>query len=136
MARFKYLIAILLAVISTSAMAEWNFINGTDDYDTYADKTTIRLRGNIARMWTLRDYKSPQKKAYGTYISAADYYEFDCFEEKVNLLSGTAYSKNMQEGEVVKSFNYDDKDWRHIAPGTIVVVLWVTACGNGLPLLQ
>jgi hypothetical protein len=111
-------------------MAEWTLIGEADNYDLYADKATIRKNGNIARMWTLRDLKSPRKKSYGTYLSTVNYREYDCVEGKDNLLSISHYSKNMRGGVVVKSFNYEDKEWDYIMPGTMGEAHWEIACGK------
>jgi hypothetical protein len=136
MARFKYLMAILLTIISTSAIAEWSFIEvgamgeKNDYYFFYADKDTIRKKGNIARMWSLDDFESPQKGSFGTYLSTVQYHEFDCIEEKISLLSTIYYSKNMREGVIVNNFNIEDKKWNYIVPGTMGEIKWKTACGK------
>ena len=63
----KLLIAALLAVFSTGAMAEWTYLTSSEDnaYDIYIDKTTIRKRGNVAKMWELMDFKAPREAADG-----------------------------------------------------------------------
>jgi hypothetical protein len=63
----KLLIAVLLAVFSTGAMAGWTYLTSSEDnaFDIYIDKTAIRKRGNVAKMWELADYKAPQKEAGG-----------------------------------------------------------------------
>jgi hypothetical protein len=144
---FKYLIAIFLiiviyrvAYITTmkkvkvnlfpDAMAEWTLIEEADNYDLYADKATIRKNGNIATMWTLDDYESPQKLNAGTYLSSVYYREYDCVEEKLNTLSVKAYSKNMRQGEVITTFSLDTKDWDYISPGSMGEAAWKIACGK------
>ncbi len=36
----------------------------------------------------------------------------------------------MRQGVIVKSFNYDDKVWNYIVPGTMGEIRWKTACGK------
>jgi hypothetical protein len=118
MARFQYLIAILLTVLSTNALAEWTLIGGTDDFDHYVDKSTISKTDNIAKMWELYDYKSPQKKNFGTYLSDVASEEYDCTESVSNMLTLTFYAKNMQQGEIVSRDRIDAKNWQYIVPGS------------------
>ena len=128
----KLLIAVLLLVFSTGAMAEWTYLSSPTDntYDVYIDKTAIRKRGNVAKMWDLTDYKSPQKAAGGeSYSSGKVLEEYDCVEIRRRLLARTNFSGNLGKGEIVYSYQYDDnKDWRDIAPDSVAMVQWKAAC--------
>ena len=126
----KLLIAALLAVFSTGAMAEWTYLTSPEDnaYDVYIDKTTIRKRGNVAKMWELTDFKAPQKAAGGSFLSSKSLKEYDCVEIRLRLLTLTSFSDNMGSGQVIFNYQYDDKDWRDIEPGSIGVTHWKAAC--------
>ena len=52
----RLLITLLLAVLSTSAMAEWVQVNEGDTFSAYVDPTTIRKAVNKVKMWTMQDY--------------------------------------------------------------------------------
>ena len=67
----KLLIAALLAVFSTGAMAEWTYLTSSEDnaYDIYIDNTTIRKRGNVAKMWELMDMYTRCNEADGERIN-------------------------------------------------------------------
>ena len=126
----KLLIAALLAVFSTGAMAEWTYLTSSEDnaYDIYIDKTTIRKRGNVAKMWELRDFKAPQKEASGSYLSSRMLAEYDCVEIRQRLLALTDFSGNMGSGQIIFNHQYDDSKWADIAPGTIGMDKWKAAC--------
>ena len=127
----KLLIAVLLAVFSTGAMAEWTYLTSSEDnaYDIYIDKTTIRKRGNVAKMWNMFDYKSPQKAADGeSYLSHKSLYEYDCVEIRDHNLSTAYYSDNMGKGAAVLTYQYDDKEWKDTVPDSIGMTKWKAAC--------
>ena len=126
----KLLIAALLAVFSTGAMAEWTYLTGNANgaFDVYIDKTTIRKRGNVAKMWDLTDYKSLQKAAGGeSFLSNKSLQEYDCVEIKSRFLTLSYFSGNMGKGEAVLTHQDDDK-WQDVAPNSIVMMKWKAAC--------
>jgi hypothetical protein len=126
----KLLIATLLAVFSTGAMAEWTYLTSLEDKtsDNYIDKTTIRKRGNVAKMWELTDFKAPQEAVGGSFLSAKSLKEYDCVEIRLRLLTLTSFSDNMGSGQVIFNYQSDDKDWMDIQPGSIGVTHWKAAC--------
>lgn len=126
----KLLIAALLAVFSTGAMAEWTYLTSREDnaFDVYIDKTTIRKRGNVAKMWELRDFKAPQKEASGSYLSSRMLEEYDCVEIRQRLLALTDFSGNMGSGQIIFNHQYDNNKWADIAPDTVNMELWKAAC--------
>jgi len=126
----KLLIAVLLAVFSTGAMAEWTYLTSREDnaFDVYIDKTTIRKRGNVAKMWELRDFKAPQKEASGSYLSSRMLEEYDCVEIRQRLLALTDFSGNMGSGQIIFNHQYDNNKWADIAPDTVNMELWKAAC--------
>lgn len=125
----KLLLTILLTLISTSAMAEMTAIDNNDTYTLYADKASISRKGNIARMWEMRDFKSTQNNGEGAYLSSTVYQEYDCANKMINMLALTNYSENMRKGIVVETYKID-KYWDYIAPGTMHESSWKTACGK------
>ena len=127
----KLLIAVLLAVFSTGAMAGWTYLISSEDnaFDVYIDKTTIRKRGNVAKMWELMDYKAPREEADGkSYLSNKSLAEYDCVEIRVRLLALTHFSDNMGKGQVTSTYQYDDSKWVDIAPGSVNMSNWKVAC--------
>jgi hypothetical protein len=127
----KLLIAALLAVFSTGAMAEWTYITSTADktVDVYFDKATIRKRGNVVKVWELRDFKAPQGEINAKpYLSIIGLQEYDCAEIKVRLSSASSFGGNMGSGEINFTHQFDDSKWADIPPGSIGMDLWQVAC--------
>ncbi len=128
----KLLIAALLAVFSTSVMAEWTAVGSADTDTIYADLSTIRKSGDRVKMWHLLDYKVVKIDKYdGTrYLSQAIQQEYDCKEETAKLLAFIWYSKNMGAGEAVYSSGVVHREPDPISPGSVYSMLFNIACGK------
>jgi hypothetical protein len=114
----KLLLTLLLAIVSSSVMAEWVEVGTTDSYLVYADPTSIRKVGDIVKMRTRVDYKpvemvdgKKQKTIIAKAISVAwSQGEYDC--------------KNIQ---FRAEFFYE---WTPVSPDSIDEKLWKYACGK------
>ena len=126
----KLLVAALLAVFSTSVMAEWTEVGGNDDQTTYADLSTIRKSGDKVKMWELIDFKVVQTLAVKRFLSSVSQFEYDCKEGTDRLLSLTWYAKNMRQGDVVLTSGYPHEESAPIPPGTTAEILFKLACGK------
>ena len=127
----KLLIAALLALFSTSAMAEWTAVSFGDKQTTYADLATIRKSGNKVKMWRLYDRKVAETVAANKpFLSIAGQDEYDCKEEISRTLTYTFYSKNMGAGEVVYSSGNAHDEFEPITPGSGIETLFKVACGK------
>ena len=128
----KLLMAALLALFSTSAMAEWTMVGGNDDQTTYADLSTIRKSGNKVKMWDLFDYKVVMiSKTNGTRrLSSVTFMEYDCKEETARQLAFNYYSKNMGAGEMVYMSRNQHEEPEPITPGTTGETVFKIACGK------
>ena len=127
----KLLIAALLAVFSTSVLAEWTKVGDTDTYTNYVDLSTIRKLGNKVKMWNLYDLKVATSEANGRlYLSSSNQKEYDCKEETSRILAFINYSKNMGAGEAVYSSGalHDEPD--PIAPRSVNESLFKLACAK------
>ena len=128
----KLLIAVLLAVFSTSVLAEWTMVGGDDIGTIYADLSTIRKSGDKVKMWTLVDYKVVQifKGNDTRFLSMTMQEEHDCKEDTSKLLTLNEYSKNMGAGEVVYVSGAMHGEPRPIAPGSWGESKFKVACGK------
>lgn len=127
----KLLLAILLTIISTSAMAEWDLVNKGTVFDVYVDASSIKKDGNKAKMWVIWDFKTPQKDMGQPYLSILDKSVYDCKNETNKTLIRVFYTNNMREGEAVLRLEYADNESkeRTIVPDTIGEIEWKAACG-------
>ena len=126
----KLLIAALLAVFSTSVMAEWTEVGGSDINTTYADLSTIRKSGDKVMMWALLDYKVVQMVDGTRFLSMTNQFEYDCKEETSRLSALIWYSKNMGAGEVVYNSGVVHREPQPISPGSLNRIHFKLACGK------
>ena len=126
----KLLIAALLTAFSTSVMAEWTVVGGSDIHTLYADLSTIRKSGNAVKMWRLIDYKVVRTVDGTRYLSSTNQSEYDCKEETVRTLAFSRYSKNIGDGEVVYTSGAMHEEPRPVTPGSVDAGLFKVACGK------
>ncbi len=131
----KVILMLLLAVVSSSAMAEWTKVdlpNLKDGITSYVDLTTIIKASNKVKMWQLHDHESA--KAGNERLSIKTQKEYDCNEEKIRIRARTIFNGNMGTGEVVySSGDRKPSKWRPVEPGSSGEVFWKIACGNTRP---
>ena len=129
----KLLLALMLALASTSALAEWTWaVEDTGiGITVYVDRVSISKTGNVVKMLTLVDFKAAQGKAKSKFLSQKEQGEYDCKEEKIRIVTFSQSNKNMGAGEVVFSGSVPSK-WMPVAPGSANEVLWEIACGKQL----
>jgi len=79
----KAILIMLLAVVSSSAMAEWVSLGESGDktLTNYADPATIRKSGNRVKMWSLYDFKTVQVRFRSVRLQI----EYDCKEEEYRV---------------------------------------------------
>jgi surface-adhesin protein E len=125
----KSILMMLLAVVSSSAAAEWVEVDRTESETAYADSTTIRRRGDMVKMWSLFDLKTLELANGKPYMSQREQREYDCKEELTRMLHFSLHGANMGGGTVVH-VGPDPGKWTPVAPGSIAESLWKFACGK------
>jgi hypothetical protein len=132
----KRLIFLALMMVCSAAWAEWEFIGEAGDGDNkrliYVDKSTIRKKGAISRMWDLEDYYSVQTLSGDRYMSIKEFLAFNCGEETFAVISASGHSGAMAEGNTVWSKTWQEREWRWdpVSPGTAGEAKWKIACGK------
>jgi hypothetical protein len=124
----KFIVMILLSIVSCSAMAEWTKIGSTSDMTYYGDPSTIRKKGNLIKMWVLTDYKTFQETRGGKIKSMKNQEEYDCNEEQFRIVYVSSYFEGMGEGGVAENGEGSGK-WLPIAPFSVGASKWKFACG-------
>lgn len=117
----RIIVMLLLAVVSSNAMAEWVKVGGTDDMTCYVDPATIHKAGDTVEMWYLFDSKMG--------ISTKTHGEFDCKGKRLRDVYLASYSGNMSAGTEVVVINRPDQ-WDTVKPRTLIETLWKYACGE------
>ena len=123
----KVILMMLLAGVSSSAMAEWVSVGSNENTMIYVDQATVKRTGNMATMWHLTDFNSAQKDMGEKYLSTKDQNEYDCKEMRWRRRAASQHSKNMGGGKVVYSDTYTTR-WKPVPPDSGVEILWKFAC--------
>jgi hypothetical protein len=126
---FKYILMVILAVASNSAMAEWVKVGGSDAFTTYTDPATLLKAGNSIRMWTLVDFKTVKTASNKQFKSLKSQYEFDCKGERLQILANAFHAENMGGGAVVLGDSNLGK-WVPVTPGSVGHNFWQAACAK------
>lgn len=125
----KIVLMMLLTAVSSSAMAEWKAVGSNESTTIYIDLSTIKKVGNMALMWHLTDYKTPQKDMGDKYLSEKNQNEYDCKEEKLRRRAFSEHSENMGKGRIVYSDSYTSR-WKPVPPDSGIEILWKFACNK------
>ena len=123
----KGLAACLMLLISVAAWAGWNSVGEDNAATVYADPATIARSGNMAKLWSLLDYKDFQRMVEVGYFSQKTLVEYDCAERKARGLSLSLHAEHMGEGKVI----YEDAsphEWNPVPAQSIAEALWTIAC--------
>ncbi len=123
----KAVLAVLLAVACSSAMAEWVEIGSDETTTIYADPATIHRQGNRAKMWDLGDFKTAEKSEDKSYLSVRQQQEYDCKGKRLRVLRATCHAKNMGKGETICR-NNKPRHWEPVLPVSFDESMWEIAC--------
>jgi hypothetical protein len=126
----RLLLIAFLALSSEPAHAEWMSFGASEAGTTvYADPATMHREGDRVKMLVLFDFKTAQKKAEVSYLSAKAQMEYDCAESRFEGLVVTYFSGNMGNGQLLDRST--GKGYRlRISPGSLDQALWKLACGK------
>lgn len=131
----KFVLMLLLTVVSSSALAAWVQVGSSTDFNSYADPASIRkdgvgaMQGSKAKMLSLIDYTTVLTAAGKSYASIKAQHEFDCRQEQVRMLYSSIYSGHMGNGVEVES-KFQPENWRPVPTRSIEEILWKVACGK------
>lgn len=126
----KFIWMILLAVVSSSVMAEWVEVGSTADLAYYADPTTIHKAGDMVKMWDMFNLKTVLKLGDASVMSIAGQSEYDCKEEQSRQIYYHMYKGSMGADGTVHSASTPKNEWEPLTPGSIPTALWKVACGK------
>jgi len=127
----KLLLILTLTIISSNVLADWTLVQTGKESNEYVDSATIRISGNIAKMWSLTNISKniknirPGEKAFAVKTVR----EYDCKEHKSRALFVAWYNDYMGTGGIERSSESPDSKWKEVTPG-IRESHWKIACGK------
>jgi len=126
---YKFLLGLTLVALSLCAnAADWVAL-GLADLGTYGiDRASIEKDGNMRRVWTMLDYREPQKSAQGkTYLSSRALMEMECAKRQVRTRSMALFSGHNLGGEALTSEGIFDQ-WQSVPPNSPVFTMFKVVC--------
>ncbi len=130
----KLLLTLMLAVVSSSAMAEWTLVQTGKQSNEYVDLATIRTSGNLAKMWTLTNISKNIKniRVGEKSFTVKAVHEYDCKKPQSRLLFAEWYNDYMGTGRIDHSSKSPNSKWKAVIPGSnnIKEIRWKIACGK------
>ena len=108
--------ALLLALLGTSAAADWVKLGDNPISTLYTDPATTLKTGDRVTMWDLVDLKAAMVSDGKRYMSVKAQHEYDCTAERTRTLSFSCQSANMGGGVAV-CVNDQPGEWAPVAPG-------------------
>jgi hypothetical protein len=107
----KIFLVMLLALVSSNAMAGWVRIKNKF-VPAYINTDTVSKNDNIAKLSKLYDYTAAQTDSHGKLmLSMIIHYEYDCESGSVRTLDFVSYSGNMGEGDVLSQISNPNLNW-------------------------
>ena len=120
----------LLPLKAAIAQSNWVLIDEDSGTKFYVDPSTKKTNGNAATIWTLNDFKYPEKYSDGSEaLSEAALSQYDCYGDRGRTLSLVVKSGHMLEGSTIISAD-QPFEWRHTVPRTAGAVILKYACGK------
>ena len=125
----RLFLTLILATISNSVLGEWTLVQTGKESNEYVDMDTIRVSGNLAKMWSLTNISKnirnirPGEKAF----AIKTVHEYDCKEHKSRLLFVAWYNNYMGTGGIERSSKNPNAKWKAVTPG-IRETSWKIVC--------
>jgi hypothetical protein len=125
----RRVLLVLLMAASYSASAEWTRMGDSGELTYYVDTGSVVRFDGVARLSTLRDYRTPRTTPRGwIYRSEKIQAEFDCQRERWRPLYTSFHSGPMGGGPVFGD-NYSH-GWMAVGSDTVAANAWQFACAK------
>jgi len=119
--------ALALTCCCAAAVAQWTPVMVDQMVITYIDRSTLRGKGGLVKMWWLMDYQLVQIADEKGYFSRLHHSEFDCKGRRARLLAVALLSQSMGLGDTVFE-DTDPRKWGPVSDQPFQQALWDIAC--------
>jgi hypothetical protein len=123
------ILLLMLAAVSSNAMAEWIRVDGDATSTLYYDTSRIIKNDSMVKMWSLINYKTPQALVHGAYMSEMMQDEFNCKDELVRNLYHSYHSDAMGKGDKLLPTFFPEK-WSPVEPNSLNESILKLACSK------
>ena len=122
------LCSLCLVVVNPSWASDWVSVGMSDAAVYGIDRASIEKDGPLRRVWTMLDYREPQKTSQGkAYLSSRALMEMECAKRQVRTRSMSLYSGHNLSGEALTSEGIFDQ-WQAVPPNSPVFTMFKVVC--------
>ncbi len=128
----KRIIFIFLMMTCSVSRADWELAGYDEESITYADRASIRKKGNFVEMWGMEEFFKAQVRSGKTYRSSKTLHRYDCNNRTVGVVSLVWYDDLRGTGNVVISVSLKQNQIEDnpVVPETMGALLLKIACEN------
>jgi len=125
MINFKFFLLVFVMMIAKPVWAGWEQVSQSSGDVFFIEPTTIKKDGIFRKVWGLIDLAKPiMGHSSRKYLQ-----EYDCKNETTRILTITAFSKQMGNGDAVGTESVTSK-WEYIIPDSVDAALLKRVCRN------
>ena len=125
--KWKLVLAVVLALASLVAHAEWIRVSTTQQSVFYVDSKKSPKVGDNVMVWVLRDHKQMLTGQGLSVRSSKDQIEVDCAGRRIRRVFSSDHGRRMGEGPMLHS-EHGPMSWNAVSPGTPVSRIADVAC--------
>jgi hypothetical protein len=127
-ARIPLALVVMTLMSASASAAVWIQTSLNENYAAYADPSTIRRDGDLVKMWSLFNYRTPQQAGAGKqYSSVRRQFEYDCKGSRARALGASSHVAKEGKGEALAISNVT-LGWNAVKPDTADDYLLKFAC--------
>lgn len=120
------ILATLLTPVAQAA--DWSSVGLYEQGTFYIDRDSLIREGTTRKVWTMLDYRQPQKNSQGkTYRSSRSLLAFDCDQQRVQTLSFSLHTGASLRGEVLTSEGVI-REWQPVPVQTPIALIMANVC--------
>ena len=119
-----------LVLVNLSWASDWVSVGMSDAVVYGIDRASIEKEGHTRRVWSMLDYRQPQKNSLGkTFLSSRMLMEIDCQQKLGRSRSLAIYSGAHLTGELLTNEGVI-ADWQPVPPSSPVFTIMRHVCEN------
>lgn len=124
----RHAIALLLAVLSGAAMADWQQVSDDSEAVGYYDPTTLVRTGDLVTVSELGDFKRVATTVSDAlFRSTMTQRAYDCANSRTRILTLQPFEGQMGAGRALDIMNVDGQ-WQDIVAGSARADAFTRAC--------
>jgi hypothetical protein len=106
----------------------WIYVNEAQGWVFWVYLPSRVMRGVIAEIWAVWNYRAVQNEGFGNHQSRRDFSEFHCVYRQERSGSASWHSQLHAGGALVERYSHNLSDTRNPPPQTILEVIMLVAC--------